>query len=231
MGTLAHNLDSRRDSIRAEYPGMTVYWASDPEHQARESDHNEDSRGIVHAIDAMTYTDKAKGNVIVQWALSDPDDLEYVIFNRKIYSRSSGFDEDDYTGSNPHEDHVHLSGKHGSTGYSSATGTGYDTAAEAMTPEGIDAMTDAQAYVQHVVNYRVDGLVHNRDEIEVPDFDAPGGSNYNGFTEINELAQAIRELTALVQSIVDGGGSAGGGGSLVAHTHPVGSTGPAESSA
>src|SRR4029077_3185017 len=49
-----------------------------------------------------------------------------------------------YSGSNPHTDHVHVSGKHGSTGYSSNTGTGYDVNAENYRPEGLDAMPDVR---------------------------------------------------------------------------------------
>lgn len=137
MATLAHNLDSRRSSVWAKYPGMTIYWIGDPAHQSETSDHNPDSRSIVHALDFMTYTDIAQGNDIVSWLLSDPRDLEYVIFNRTIWPRSNGFKPKTYTGSNPHTDHVHTSGKHGSVGENAATGTGYDTEAEKMTPEGM----------------------------------------------------------------------------------------------
>lgn len=137
--SLAHNLDSRSNSCKAEYPGITVYSIGDQSHQAEASDHNPDARGIVHAIDVMTYSDIGRGNEVRDWALSWPNDLEYVIFNRHIYERYYDFRARDYYGSDPHTDHVHISGKHGSTGYSSATGTGYDTAAEQMTPPGFGA--------------------------------------------------------------------------------------------
>ena len=124
--SLAGNLDSRSDSVKEAYPGTTVYSIGDQQHQSGTSDHNPDARSIVHAIDVMTYSDTAKGNAVRDWALSDTTDLEYIIFNRKIYERDNGFSSRDYNGSDPHTDHVHISGKHGSTGYSSATGTGYD---------------------------------------------------------------------------------------------------------
>jgi len=126
----AGNIDHRTQLIKAEYPGITVYQVGDTSHQASASDHNPDSRDIVHALDAMTYSDTKRGEAIRDWMLSDTTDTEYIIFNRKIYERDNQFKARDYSGSDPHTDHVHYSGKHGSTGYTSATGTGYDTNAE-----------------------------------------------------------------------------------------------------
>lgn len=137
--TLAGNLGCRTDAVLDEYPGTTIWAIGDPDHQSGQSDHNEDARSMVHAIDVMVYDDHALGQAVCDWARSFTDDLEYIIWDRHIYSRSNDFAERDYTGSNPHEDHVHLSGKHGSTGYSERTGTGYDTAAEAMRPPGFTA--------------------------------------------------------------------------------------------
>jgi hypothetical protein len=146
--SLAGNLDSRSDSVKAEYPGITIWSIGDQSHQSKNSDHNPDARDIVHAIDVMTYSDTARGEAVKDWCLEDTTDLEYVIFNRKIYSRSNGFAASNYSGSDPHEDHVHISGKHGNTGYSDATGTGYDTAAEAYRPEGMDGMAYSEADMQ-----------------------------------------------------------------------------------
>lgn len=137
----AHNLMSRTASVKKQYPGITVYWLGDANHQAEQSDHNPDSRGLVHAIDCMTYTDTARGNEIVRWVLTDTDDVEYIIFNRTIWSRSNSFKPKAYTGDNPHVEHVHISGKHGNVGANAATGTGYDVVAEQMTPEGFNMAT------------------------------------------------------------------------------------------
>ena len=134
----AGNIDHRSDLLRDEYPGITIYQVGDTSHQSGQSDHNPDSRDIVHALDAMTYSDTAQGNEIVDWCLSDTTDLEYVIFNRHIWSRNSGWEKRNYSGSNPLTDHVHISGKHDSTGYSPSTGTGYDTNAEKYRCEGFN---------------------------------------------------------------------------------------------
>jgi hypothetical protein len=126
----AGNIAHRTQLIKDEYPGITVYQVGDTSHQASASDHNPDSREIVHAFDAMTYSDTQRGNEICDWCLRDTTDAEYIIFNRKIYERDNDFKARDYTGSDPHADHVHWSGKHGNTGYAPQTGTGYDTDAE-----------------------------------------------------------------------------------------------------
>lgn len=190
MATLAHNLDVRRDGVHERFPSMTIYWIGNSDHQARQSDHNPDSRGIVHAIDCMITT-VAQGNEIVAWALTDTRDLQYVIFNRTIWSRSSGFKPQAYTGDNPHVDHVHISGKHGSVGENAATGTGYDVVAEQMSPEGMMDMTPAQQYVQHVMNYRIDAILHMRPTCNVPAFTATDGSRFPAITETNHLALAV----------------------------------------
>jgi murein L,D-transpeptidase YcbB/YkuD len=134
MAKLAHNLDVRRSACKASYPGIVVGWIGDAAHQNEQSDHNPDSLGIVHADDFMATG--AHAQAIVTWLLRNPADLEYVIHNRVIWTRSNGFKPKKYTGSDPHTNHVHASGKHGSVGKNSATGTGYDVAAENMTPIG-----------------------------------------------------------------------------------------------
>jgi hypothetical protein len=141
--SVAGNLHSRAMSLVDAYPDIVIYSIGDQSHQSGQSDHNPDARSIVHAIDAMTYSDTARGNAIVEWCLADTTDLEYVIFNHTIWSRGTGFEPRDYTGNNPHTDHPHISGKHGDAGYCSATGTGYDTTAEAYRPAGIG---DTMAY-------------------------------------------------------------------------------------
>lgn len=211
MAALVHNLDSRRSSIRANYAGIVVYWLGDAAHQAEQSDHNPDSRGIVHAIDAMISI-IAQGNEIVAWVLDDPRDVEYVIFNGTIWSRSNGFKPRAYTGSNPHTDHVHISGKHGSVGENAATGTGYDLTAEKMTPEGMSDMNSTQQYVQHVMNYRIDAIIHMRPMCNIPAFTATDGSKWPAISEVNHLAAAVlaaqgnltpEELAALATAIAN----------------------------
>ena len=130
---LAHNLDVRRQKVWACWgKGVQVGWIADAAHQGRCSDHNKDGVGVVHAIDPMVTGESAK--TIVTQGLAHHEDLEYMIHNRVIWSASSGWKPRKYTGTNPHTDHVHLSGKHGGSHENGATCTGYDLRAEAATP-------------------------------------------------------------------------------------------------
>lgn len=130
---LAHNLDVRRQKIwKCWGKGVKVGWIADADHQSRCSDHNKDSRGIVHAIDPMVTGARAKK--IVEQLLAHHEDLQYVIHNRVIWSIKSGWKPRAYGGNDPHTGHVHVSGKHGGSGKNGATCTGYDTKAEAATP-------------------------------------------------------------------------------------------------
>jgi hypothetical protein len=104
------------------------------------SDHNEDGCGLVHAIDPMFAAGTAQANAIVRASVGRPD-LEYVIHNRTIWSVSHGWQARQYLGSDPHTNHVHVSGKHGSSCANSHTCNGYDRAAEGnLTPWSFDGV-------------------------------------------------------------------------------------------
>lgn len=135
--TLAPNLERRVTIVEACYPGTVVGEIGDQKHMAEKSDHNPDSRGIVHAEDFMCNAGTAEAKAILAWLLHDHEDLQYVIHNRIIYGRNeaNGWNGSPYRGSDPHTGHIHASGKHGNTGKNAATGTGYDTAAEKYIPK------------------------------------------------------------------------------------------------
>jgi hypothetical protein len=145
MPTLAHNLDVRRTEVHKVYPKMVIGWIGDQAHQTEKSDHNPDSRGIVHAIDLMVQAGTPAAERLLAWVRSYTADLEYFIHNRKIYTLARGFQPTAYTGSDPHTNHIHISGRHGSTGKNSATGTGYDTKAERLSPPPIPEEEDDMA--------------------------------------------------------------------------------------
>lgn len=81
----------------------------DTAHSARRSDHNPDVRGIVHARD-FTH-DPAHGadmNVLSEEVKRDPR-VKYVIWNRRIWNPSVSRSWRPYTGTNPHNHHMHVS--------------------------------------------------------------------------------------------------------------------------
>lgn len=87
----------------------------DAAHAARDSDHNPDSRGVVHAADLTN--DPANGcdahaqadRIRLRARAGQEPRLKYVISNRRIASPSSGWEWVAYDGSNPHEHHAHFS--------------------------------------------------------------------------------------------------------------------------
>lgn len=214
--SLAGNLDCRADAVKAQYPGITVWDKGDDDHAATESDHNPDARGIVHAIDVMTYDDTDRGNAVLEWVLADTTDIEYVIFDGYIYERGNGFDRRGYSGSNPHHDHVHISGKHGGTGYSPSTGTGYDTAAEAYRPAGMgDDMayneTEMQAFPWQYAGRGMRG---------VPE----GNSTLWVFGEIFSNILALQTAVNTLQATVDALAVTAGTAPTGAHSHDGGAS-------
>jgi hypothetical protein len=101
-------------------------WIGDAAHQGTSSDHNPDETGNVpirdadkinevHAVDVdvdlnmwLTMED------VVQFLLGrcragTEKRLRYMIYNRRIWSASSGWAQQPYTGASPHTEHAHFS--------------------------------------------------------------------------------------------------------------------------
>lgn len=114
---LAPALVEFRDEINEQFPNRDKSsdgWIGDASHQARSSDHNPDwdDDGIVRAIDIDNNGAPGERtplvNAVLKAAIGDPR-VWYVIYNRKIYSRTYGWAARAYTGSNPHDHHIHVS--------------------------------------------------------------------------------------------------------------------------
>jgi len=106
---LAPSLVALRDEVNRRWPNRdrgSDGWIGDTAHSARVSDHNPDERGMVHAIDVD------KDGIDVDRFLSETIGdarVWYVIHNRTIWSRTYDWKPRAYTGSNPHEHHIHVS--------------------------------------------------------------------------------------------------------------------------
>jgi hypothetical protein len=152
MARLAPSLINLFDELNLRWPHRdhkSDGWIGDKAHQARQSDHNPDSRGIVHAIDIDA--DGIDTGLVVGMTARLDRATEYVIFNRWIYSRSRDFEPKRYTGSNPHTGHIHVSIRYGN-GYEGAEWhwglaiPGGDSST--IVPVGpTEEMTDWRAYI------------------------------------------------------------------------------------
>ena len=104
---LFHEVNARWPARDHESDG----WIGDASHAARASDHNPDylHGGVVRAIDV----DKDGINVDQLLAAVVRDErVWYVIWNRRICSRTHAWQWLPYNGANAHEHHVHISIRH-----------------------------------------------------------------------------------------------------------------------
>jgi hypothetical protein len=84
------------------------------------SDHNPDSKGAVHAIDVDNNLNASFSmEDVIQYFVAecrknnpngtDRGRLKYFIYNRRIWSASTGWKQENYTGSSAHTEHAHFS--------------------------------------------------------------------------------------------------------------------------
>lgn len=172
---LAPSLVKLRDEINAEWPHrdkLSDGWIGDKAHQARVSDHNPDSRGMVHAIDVDN--DGVDVDLIVNTCISDPR-INYVIWNRRIWSRVRNFVPIKYTGSSPHTEHIHISILHTSN-------------AESSTKDWFDEMPSADDIAKAVWDADV-----------IPDDGDPKNPNWKPSSELKHIKAVTDEILAMLK--------------------------------
>ena len=109
MARLAPSLVRARVTLDARWPDRdrtSDGWIGDAAHQARQSDHNPNARGIVDAIDVDV--DGIHVPTLIAACIVHPA-THYVIHNRRIMDRDDRFRPMIYTGANPHDKHLHES--------------------------------------------------------------------------------------------------------------------------
>lgn len=130
MAALTTSLTRLRSDFNTRFPdrdSSSDGWIGDQNHQQYASGHNPDESGVperydsdskdeVRAIDVdddLRDDDGVTMQACVNELLAcerDRKRLIYVIYNRQIWSKSSGWVEEYYSGSNPHDKHAHFSG-------------------------------------------------------------------------------------------------------------------------
>lgn len=106
---LAPCLVRLRNDINKRWPNRSKTsdgWLGDSAHAARKSEHNPDSKGMVHAIDVDK--DGVDPDVILKAVIKHPA-IWYVIWDGYIYSRTNGWTKKKYNGTNQHKGHLHIS--------------------------------------------------------------------------------------------------------------------------
>jgi hypothetical protein len=114
---LAKSLETLRSQVNAKWPNRSKSSdgsIGDEGHSSRTSDHNPDPSGVVRAID-ITHDPKGgfDSYAFADMLLKKQDRrVKYIISNRRIGSGPQGPSAGvwrKYTGSNPHDHHVHIS--------------------------------------------------------------------------------------------------------------------------
>lgn len=117
MATLARTLRILRDgNINVKWPlrpRENDGWIGDEEHAARKSDHNENRRGIVDAIDVDTMRKLINGVIygihvptVIASMIIHPS-THYVIHRGRIMDKDDKFVPHRYKGKNRHDKHIH----------------------------------------------------------------------------------------------------------------------------
>lgn len=132
MARAAHSLNVLLNQLNTLAPNRSKAsdgWIGDPAHASRDSDHNPDAAGVVHARD---YTHHPAGGLnchTLAGALAAHRDgrIKYVIWDRRIMSGAGGPSPwvwRAYTGANQHTQHLHLSVVSGAAGDNTAAWAG-----------------------------------------------------------------------------------------------------------
>jgi hypothetical protein len=106
---LAPALAVLRDEINARWPDRDQAsdgWIGDTAHQGTRSDHNPNDRGSVNALDIDR--DGVDMAAIIAAIEAHPS-AHYWIYREQIADRDDGWRRRPYTGSNPHDKHLHVS--------------------------------------------------------------------------------------------------------------------------
>lgn len=117
MAFLNKALTNFRDAVNKAYPNRdkgSDGWIGDAAHQATNSDHNPDPDGSVDAWDMDVELNgagkpyEADVQKVINAALKH-ESIQYVIYNRRITSRTWGLGIwRAYDGPSPHQEHVHF---------------------------------------------------------------------------------------------------------------------------
>lgn len=147
MTRIAKSVETLGSEVHLRSPQTVLYYYDDTVH--RDSDHDPNLHGVVTAIDIMAGHGLDLGQLAeeIRQAAKRRKDVKYVIYNRRIASRNTGWEWVAYTGKNPHTDHIHVSVGVGRDGYGEPP---YDST-ESWLDMALDSKDVAQTLVKTAV--------------------------------------------------------------------------------
>lgn len=130
MAIITPALGAARESLNRRFPDRDKAsdgWIGDAAHRGTRSGHNPDETGnpeyqdsdSLDEVRAVDLDDDLRHpgltmHDVVRAILATPADrgrCSYLIYDRTIWSRSADYEPRDYTGTNPHTSHLHISGR------------------------------------------------------------------------------------------------------------------------
>lgn len=187
---LAQSLVTLRNEVNAAWPNRSKVSdgsIGDPAHASSASDHNPNSAGVVTALD-ITHdpANSLDAHALADRLVANPNpNLKYVISRSRIAHAGSGWKWQTYSGSNPHDKHIHVSVGRGADGRSTAPYDGTESwnvnnkETLEMTPEVQAALDDLKRWVL-LVDSKLTFVMKQNDDLKNWELDtnrAAGGLN------------------------------------------------------
>lgn len=204
-------------------------WIGDTAHQHEVSDHNPDETGSVpihdadkvnevHAIDvdddlreSDLTMEKVVGFLLSRCRSGKEKRLRYIIYNRRIWKASNGWQEEAYHGASPHTEHAHFSFSYVTSLEADNSSWNLEMIPVALTPQDLERIEEIADKAATKAAERAAAAVFNTKVTDYMDTPAPGKpkrqlafdvwTGYSdGRADVAEVKSAVDELTKLVKA-------------------------------
>lgn len=192
---LAPSLEVLRKEVNTRWPNRDKTsdgTIGDEAHQNTSSDHNPNSRESVDAWDMDKGNATSNPNVdeVIAAFMKHPS-AHYVIWNRKIADKDTGWKWNSYTGSNPHTEHVHFSIRQSASAEQ-------DTRPWGLLEDDMAAFTDTQVAQIHATDRRVANALITGADSHTTDWSKGNPTGVEGIW----ITKFLKEMSAKIDSIV-----------------------------
>lgn len=161
------------------------------------------ARWVGHALDVMPTPGAPALPGLARQIISDTDRkvpgtgwIKYLNWTDEAgvcrHENWQNLDRTRVTTSSTDKGHIHISARSDMDTWDGVARSGYSPVG------GQTDMTPQQGYVLHVINYRVDALLHNRGSVSVPAYIASTGEKFPAISEGNQLHDRLESIAAAV---------------------------------